>query len=133
MQKYPHHRQNLLSHSRTLDIIETRIYNGLEHNNPPLVNIYLLQIADLAAAKKNAGARFVIAKRAFQLLYDTIADESVEVHWRELCLDKINLPLQLMKKSCDSARLQQQYRHLQYKLTLLYINSYFLRSSKQQR
>jgi hypothetical protein len=126
MHKYPQNRQNLLSPKRSLDIIETRIRGGIEHNNPPLVNIYLLQIADLAAAKTASSARFVIASRAFQLLYDTIADESVEVHWRVLCLDKINLPLQLMKKSCHSTRLQQQYRHLQYKLTLLYIKSYFL-------
>ncbi|GAC27463.1 hypothetical protein [Brumicola pallidula] len=126
MHKYPQNRQNLLSPKRSLDIIETRIRGGIEHNNPPLVNIYLLQIADLAAAKTASSARFVIASRAFQLLYDTIADESVEVHWRVLCLDKINLPLQLMKKSCHGTRLQQQYRHLQYKLTLLYIKSYFL-------
>jgi hypothetical protein len=108
-----------LSPNRPLDIIETRIRGGIEHNNPPLVNIYLLQIADLATTKTTSIARFVIAKRAFQLLYDTIVDESVELHWRELCLDKINLPLQLMKKSGDSPRLEQQYRLLQHKLILL--------------
>jgi hypothetical protein len=86
----------------------------MEHNNPPLVNIYFLQITDLVAAKKNSAARFVIAKRAFQLLYNTIADDSVEVHWRELCLDKIILPLQLMKKSGDSPKLEQQCRLMQY-------------------
>jgi hypothetical protein len=91
----------------------------MEHNNPPLVNIYLLQIADLASAKTTSTAKFVIAKRAFQLLYDTIVDESIEVHWREFCLDKINLPLQLMKKSGDSPKLEQQCRLMQYKLTLL--------------
>ena len=119
MQKYPHNRPNLLSPRRPLDIIETRIRRGKEHNNPPLVNIYLLQIADLASAKKTSAARFVIAKRAFQLLYDTIIDESIEAHWREFCLNKINLPLQLMKKSSDSPGLEQQYRLLQHKLTLL--------------
>ena len=119
MQRYPQNRPNLLSPRRPLDIIETRIRRGKEHNNPPLVNIYLLQIADLASAKKTSAARFVIAKRAFQLLYDTIIDESVEVHWREFCLNKINLPLQLMKKSGDSPRLEKQYRLLQHKLTLL--------------
>ena len=119
MHRYPHNRPNLLSPKRPLDIIETRIRGGIEHNNPPLVNIYLLQIADLASAKTSSTARFVIAKRAFQLLYDTIVDESVELHWRELCLDKINLPLQLMKKSADSPRLEQQFRLLQHKLILL--------------
>lgn len=119
MQRYPQNRPNLLSPNRPLDIIETRIRGGMEHNNPPLVNIYLLQIADLATTKTTSIARFVIAKRAFQLLYDTIVDESVELHWRELCLDKINLPLQLMKKSGDSPRLEQQYRLLQHKLILL--------------
>jgi hypothetical protein len=119
MQRYPQNRPKILSISRPLDIIETRIRRGIEHNNPPLINVYLLQIADLAAAKTASAARFVIAKRAFQLLYDTIADESVEVHWRELCLNKINLPMQLMKKSGDSPRLEQQCRLLQYKLTLL--------------
>ena len=105
----------------------------MEHDNPPLVNIYLLQISDLAAAKTASSAKFVIARRAFQLLYDTIADESVEVHWRVLCLDKINLPLQLMKNSCDSTWLQQQHRHLQYKLTLLFINSYFVFNNPDYR
>ena len=119
MQRYPQNRPKILSISRPLDIIETRIRRGIEHNNPPLINVYLLQIADLAAAKTASAARFVIAKRAFQLLYDTIADESVEVHWCELCLNKINLPMQLMKKSGDSPRLEQQCRLLQYKLTLL--------------
>jgi hypothetical protein len=119
VQRYPQNRPNLLSPNRPLDIIETRIRGGIEHNNPPLVNIYLLQIADLATTKTTSIARFVIAKRAFQLLYDTIVDESVELHWRELCLDKINLPLQLMKKSGDSPRLEQQYRLLQHKLILL--------------
>lgn len=119
MHRYPQGRQNLLSPSRPLDIIETRIRRGMEHNNPPLVNIYLLQIADLASGKTTSTAKFVIAKRAFQLLYDTIVDESVEVHWRELCLDKINLPLRLMKKSVNSTQLEQQYRLVQYKLTLL--------------
>lgn len=126
MHKYPQNRQNLLSPKRSLDIIETRIRGGTDHYNPPLVNIYLLQIADLAAAKTGSSARFVIASRAFQLLYDTIADASVDVNWRMLCLDKINLPLQLMKKSCDSTRLQQQHRHLEYKLTSLVIKNYFL-------
>jgi hypothetical protein len=119
VQRYPQNRPNLLSPNRPLDIIETRIRGGIEHNNPPLVNIYLLQIADLATTKTTSIARFVIAKRAFQLLYDTIVDESVELHWRELCLDKINLPLKLMKKSGDSPRLEQQYRLLQHKLILL--------------
>ena len=119
MHRYPQNRPNLSIPSHPLDIIETRIRRGKEHNNPPLVNIYLLQIADLATAKKTSAARFVIAKRAFQLLYDTIIDESVEVHWREFCLNKINLPLQLMKKSGDSPRLEKQYRLLQHKLTLL--------------
>lgn len=119
MHRYPQNRPNLLSPSRPLDIIETRIRRGMEHNNPPLVNIYLLQIADLASVKTTSTAKFVIAKRAFQVLYDTIVDESVEVHWRELCLDKINLPLRLMKKSVDSTQLEQQFRLLQYKLTLL--------------
>jgi hypothetical protein len=119
VQRYPQNRPNLLSPNRPLDIIETRIRGGIEHNNPPLVNIYLLQIADLATTKTTSIARFVIAERAFQLLYDTIVDESVELHWRELCLDKINLPLQLMKKSGDSPRLEQQYRLLQHKLILL--------------
>jgi hypothetical protein len=123
MQRYPKNRSNLLSPRRPLDIIETRIRGGMEHNNPPLVNIYLLQIADLAAAKTSSAARFVIAKRAFRLLYDTIVDESVEVHWRKLCLDKINLPLQLMKKSVDSHRLEQQYHLQQSKLTLLCQNN----------
>ena len=119
MHRYPQNRPNLLSPRRPLDIIETRIRRGKEHNNPPLVNIYLLQIADLASAKTTSAARFFIAKRAFQLLYDTIVDESIEVHWREFCLDKINLPLQLMKKSGDSPKLKQQCRLMQYKLTLL--------------
>ena len=119
MHRYPQNRPNLLSPSRPLDIIETRIRRGMEHNNPPLVNVYLLQIADLASAKTTSTAKFVIAKRAFQLLYDTIVDESIEVHWREFCLDKINLPLQLMKKSGDSPKLEQQCRLMQYKLTLL--------------
>jgi hypothetical protein len=119
MQRYTQNCQNLFSPIWLLDIIETLIRRGMEHNNPPLVNIYLLQIADLAAAKKTSAARFFIAKRAFQLLYNTIADGSVEVHWRELCLDKINLPLGLMKKSGDSPKLQQQCRLMQYKLTLL--------------
>ena len=119
MHRYPQNRPNLSIPSHPLDIIETRIRRGMEHNNPPLVNIYLLQIAELASAKTTSTAKFVMAKRAFQLLYDTIADESVEVHWRELCLDKINLPMQLMKKSAESPRLQQQCRLLQYKLTLL--------------
>lgn len=119
MHRYPQNRPNLSIPSHPLDIIETRIRRGMEHNNPPLVNIYLLQIAELASAKTTTVAKFVMAKRAFQLLLDTIADESVEVHWRELCLDKINLPMQLMKKSAESPRLQQQWRLLQYKLTLL--------------
>ena len=119
MHRYPQNRPNLLSPSRPLDTIETRIRRGMEHNNPPLVNIYLLQIADLASCKTSSTAKFVIAKRAFQLLYDTIVDESIEVHWREFCLDKINLPLQLMKKSGDSPKLEQQFRLMQYKLTLL--------------
>ena len=119
MHRYPQNRPNLSIPSHPLDIIETRIRRGTEHNNPPLVNIYLLQIAELASAKTTSAAKFIMAKRAFQLLYDTIADESVEVHWRELCLDKINLPMQLMKKSAESHRLQQQCRLLQYKLTLL--------------
>jgi hypothetical protein len=119
MHRYPQNRPNLLSPSRPLDIIETRIRRGMEHNNPPLVNIYLLQIADLASAKTTLTAKFVIAKRAFQLLYDTIVDESIEAHWREFCLDKINLPLQLMKNSGDSPKLEQQFRLMQYKLTLL--------------
>lgn len=119
MHRYPQNRPNLSIPSHPLDIIETRIRRGTEHNNPPLVNIYLLQIAELASAKTTTVAKFVMAKRAFQLLLDTIADESVEVHWRELCLDKINLPMQLMKKSAESPRLQQQWRLLQYKLTLL--------------
>ena len=119
MHRYPQNRPNLSIPSHPLDIIETRIRRGMEHNNPPLVNIYLLQIAELASAKTTSAAKFIMAKRAFQLLYDTIADESVEVHWRELCLDKINLPMQLMKKSAESPRLQQQWRLLQYKLTLL--------------
>ena len=119
MQRYPQNSPNLLSPNRPLDIIETRIRGGIEHNNPPLLNIYLLQIADLASCKTSSTAKFVIAKRAFQLLYDTIVDESIEVHWREFCLDKINLPLQLMKKSGDSPKLEQQFRLMQYKLTLL--------------
>jgi hypothetical protein len=119
MHRYPQNSPNLMRSGRPIDVIETRIRRGMEHNNPPLVNIYLLQIADLAAAKTTSAAKFVVAKRAFQLLYDTIVDESVAVHWRELCLDKINLPLQLMKKSGDSPQLEQQYLLLQHKLILL--------------
>jgi hypothetical protein len=43
---------NLLSIKPPLDIFETRIRAGLEHNNPPIVYIYLKQIQDLVSTEK---------------------------------------------------------------------------------
>jgi hypothetical protein len=114
---------NLLSIKPPLDIFETRIRAGLEHNNPPIVYIYLKQIQDLVSTEKNLSARFVIARRAFHLLYETIADKTIEVHWRELCLDNVNVPLHLMKNNLDSPQIRNQYRQIQYNLNSLCMRS----------
>jgi hypothetical protein len=116
-------RTNLLSIKRSLDFFETLIRGGLEHNNPPIIYIYLKQIEDLVSTEKVLSARFVIARRAFHLLYDTIADKTIEVHWRELCLDNVNVPLHLMKNNLDSPQIRNQYRQIQYNLTSLCIRS----------
>lgn len=116
-------KPNLRSIKRSLDIFETRIRAGLEHNNPPIVYIYLKQIQDLVSTEKNVSVRFVIARRAFHLLYDTIIDKTIQVHWRELCLDNVNVPLHLMKNNLDSPQVRNQYRLIQYNLTLLYMRT----------
>ena len=59
----------------------------------------------------------------FQLLLDTMADESLPVHWRNQCLNHINKPLLGLQRLADCKQSTQQVNSLFYELRVM---SYYL-------
>ena len=108
------------------NILEQKIRQGLEPDNPVLIHLWLS-----CQQTENLPIDTLRVKHTaqFRLLLETVLDELVPAHWRRTCLDNIYLPLSALKKLSNSESSEQQLRDLFNELA---ISTRYVESSLNQ-
>ena len=87
-----------ISTFHSLPLLEDYVRHGLWPEQPELLFTYI-ELADECG-------EWNTHRRVFEVMFSTIQDYDVDLHWRCLCLDYIYRPLRAMNKS---AATRQQF------------------------
>ncbi|MEP1449289.1 MAG: hypothetical protein ABJK37_24510 [Paraglaciecola sp.] len=107
-----------------LNALEHLIRNGLQPDNPPLIDNYIGKAECETDMLTTVTAKRQVLKRVFQTLMDTICDTYVASHWRRLCLDNVHRPLHAIEQLSISSKDKAEVLKLRYELNTL--SRYFL-------
>ena len=102
-----------------LKIIRDKIRFGHEPDNPTLIPLWLNQESVLCP---NIHEPIELHRdhyeKQFRLLLETIVDELVPSHWRQLCLNHIYQPLGALKRIADDKQSEQDLQRLVHELSI---------------
>lgn len=88
---------------------DDKIRFALEPNNTKLIAEY---IAEYECVNLTKNDRRQHLEQQFRILLETVADECLPVHWRQLCLDSIYKPLSGLWRIADTENSRTQVRYL---------------------
>ena len=91
-----------------------------DHTNPQLMTLWLM--SEQALIDDNHSSRWALYQAEFHLLLDTISDNLLPLHWRQLCLDNIYKPLTDLSRisACENTKKQLRYLWLELNVTSNY-------------
>lgn len=96
--------------------LASQVRQGLQPDHPRLLQQYVKQQRTDAVACATPHEQTAIHLDTYHLLIETICDNCVARHWRQLCLDHIHYPLlelkSLAESEQDQVRLRALHRHL---------------------
>lgn len=95
---------------RQVHQLRQKIRNAQEPDNPGLIRQWIQADSDLADSTKKQRRQRCIHQ--FQLLMEVVTDDCLPVHWRNICLDSISIPLYTLQYLADDTQSEARVRQL---------------------
>jgi len=99
-------------------VLEQTIQAGQCADSPEVLYQYLKLTEDYAERLSITDAA-ILHQRVFNVLLDTVCDSKLAPHWRQTCLDKMYLPLSMLKRLIVTYQDARAYFKMEHKLRTL--------------
>lgn len=99
-------------------VLEQTILAGQCVDSPEVL-FYYLKLTEEYAERLSITDAVLLHQRVFNVLLDTVCDTSLPSHWRQMCLDKVYLPLLKLKHLIVTYQDARNYFKMEHRLRTL--------------